>query len=104
VSGRAGPTAKSQRSSTIVWIAMPPMRFPAASWRFPCAAAEIVIASSGRLPAIESRISPPTSSPSPSRASSASVDFESKMPAAHVAPAAPRKISRRNGEPSPATP
>ena len=35
VSGRDGPAAKSQMSSTIVWIAMPPMRFPAASPRFP---------------------------------------------------------------------
>ncbi len=35
VSGRCGPTAMSQMSSTIVWIAMPPIRFPAASPRFP---------------------------------------------------------------------
>src|SRR5512133_1703236 len=47
VSGRDGPTAKSQTSSTIVWIAMPPIRFPAASARLPEAAAEIVIARSG---------------------------------------------------------
>ena len=100
VSGRDGPTAKSQTSSTIVWIAMPPIRFPAASSRFPDAAAEIVIASSGRLPAIERRISPPSSSPSPSRASSASepshgssrTSRSSSTPGIWHAPAAWREI------------
>src|SRR3954447_1020696 len=104
VSGRDGPTAKSQRSSTIVWIAMPPIRFPAASARLPEAAAEMVIASSGSDPASASRIRPPSSSPRPSRASSASVVFESRTPAAQVAAEAARKIRTRRGEPSPATP
>src|SRR6185312_9138165 len=88
----------------MVCIAMPPIRFPAASARLPEAAAEIVIASSGSDPASASRIRPPSASPSPSRASSASVVFESKTPAAQVAPEPARKIRTRRGEPSPATP
>ena len=83
---------------------MPPMRFPAASPRFPEAAAEIVIASSGREPAIERKMSPPMASPRPSRASSASVVFESSVPAAQVAAAPPRKIRTRSAEESPPTP
>src|SRR5947209_6473800 len=80
------------------------MRLPAARPRFPEAAAEIVIATSGRLPASERKISPPMSSPSPSRASSASVVFESIVPAAQVAPAPARKMTRRSAEESPPTP
>src|SRR5215471_10166788 len=83
---------------------MPPIRFPAAISRFPCAAAETVIASSGRLPAIERRTRPPSSSPSPSRASSASVVLESEVPAIQVATAATRKTRRRRGDESPLTP
>jgi hypothetical protein len=90
----------SQMRSTIVCTAIPPIRFPAASARFPCEAAEIVIASSGSVPARASRTRPPSSSPRPNRESSASVAFESAMPAAHVAAEAPRKIRRRRGEPS----
>src|SRR6266487_1067934 len=48
VSGRCGPEAKSQSTSTIVCTAIPPMRFPAAIARLPREAAEIVIASSGQ--------------------------------------------------------
>ena len=44
-------------------MAIPPIRLPAARPRFPCAAAEVVIASSGRLPATESRSRPPSSPP-----------------------------------------
>src|SRR5436190_560948 len=82
---------------------MPPIRLPAASSRFPCNAAETVIATSGRLPASERKMSPPMSSPRPSRASSASVVFESIVPAAHVAAAPPRKITRRSAEERPPT-
>ena len=57
-------------------MAMPPIRLPAARPRFPESTAEIVIASSGRLPAIASRIMPPSASPRPSRLSSASVVLE----------------------------
>ena len=45
----------SQMTSTIVCTAMPPIRLPAASPRLPFAAAETVIAISGRLPATASR-------------------------------------------------
>jgi hypothetical protein len=56
-----------------------------------------VIASSGRLPAMASNTIPPSASPIPSRRSSSSVDFESSIPAAHVATdAAPNRMSTRN--------
>ena len=87
--------AASQITITIVWIAMPPIRLPAASPRFPFAAAEIVIASSGRLPAIASRITPPSASPSPKARSITSVVFASPTPATQVAAAAAAKIRAR---------
>ena len=85
--------AASQITITIVWIAMPPIRFPAARPRFPWAAAETVIATSGRLPAIASRIIPPSASPRPKRRSITSVVRESAIPAPQVATAAPAKSS-----------
>ena len=88
VSGRSRPATASQITSTIVCTAIPPIRFPAASSRFPCAAADTVIATSGRLPATERSSSPPSSSPSPNRTSSASVAFDSVIPAPQVAAAA----------------
>src|SRR5579884_1471075 len=100
VSGRAGPTAMSQTRRTIVCTAMPPIRLPAASPRFPCAAAETVIASSGRLPASARSSRPPSSSPSPRRVSSTSVVFESAIPATHVAAAPAAKTTTRSGVPS----
>ena len=77
---------RSHRTSTIVAVAMPPIRFPAARPRWPDSAAEIVIANSGRLPAIASITIPPIASPNPRRRSSSSVDFESSTPATQVAP------------------
>ena len=68
---------RSQITSTIVAVAIPPIRLPAARSRWPDAAAETVIASSGRLPAMASNTIPPSASPMPSRVSSSSVDFES---------------------------
>src|SRR5579862_1759309 len=93
----------SQTTRTIVCIAIPPIRLPAASPRCPDAAAETVMASSGRLPASERSTSPPSSSPSPRRASSASVVFESQMPATHVATAPARNTSTNPGVPRLAT-
>ena len=55
--------AASQRTITIVWIAMPPIRLPAARPRFPLAAAVTVIAISGSVPATASRMTPPSASP-----------------------------------------
>ena len=100
VSGRSRPATASQMTSTIVWTAIPPIRFPAARSRFPCAAADTVIASSGRVPAIASRMIPPSSSPRPSLASSASVVLERLIPAAHVAtaPATNTTTSHGGGE------
>ena len=87
--------AASQRTSTIVWIAIPPIRLPAASERWPLAAAETVIATSGSVPAIASRMTPPNASPRSKRRSIASVDFESAVPAIQVATAAaPRTPTR----------
>src|SRR5437588_9141199 len=91
VSGRSRPAAMSQATSTIVCTAIPPIRLPAARPRFPRAAAETVIASSGRLPATARNSIPPSSSPRPSRATSASVVFERLVPATHVAPAPGRE-------------
>src|ERR1039457_5652647 len=48
VSGLAAK--RSHTTSTIVAVAMPPIRFPAASPRWPDSAAEMVTANSGRLP------------------------------------------------------
>jgi hypothetical protein len=64
-SGRSPRTKRSAITSTKVCMATPPIRFPAAIPRFPATAAEIVMASSGRLPATDSRIIPPSASPSP---------------------------------------
>jgi hypothetical protein len=97
VSGRSRPAAMSQTTSTIVCTAIPPIRFPAARPRWPEAAAEIVMATSGRLPAIARRITPPNSSPRPSRTSSASVVFESPTPATHVKPAPAAKTITSHG-------
>ena len=77
---------RSHTTSTIVAVAMPPIRFPAARPRWPDSAAEIVIANSGRLPAMASSTIPPIASPIPRRRSSSSVDFESSTPVTHVAP------------------
>src|SRR5438876_1112273 len=81
----------------MVWMAMPPIRFPAASPRFPFAAAEIVMATSGRLPASERNTRPPIASPKPKRWSSASVVFEREMPASQVAAAPATKTTIRMG-------
>jgi hypothetical protein len=83
---------------------MPPIRLPAARPRFPFAAAETVIATSGRLPAIASRTTPPSASPSPKRRSMTSVVFDSAVPAIHVAIAPTAKTRTSSGvesEPSP---
>src|SRR5438128_624728 len=87
----------SHTTSTIVCTAIPPIRLPAARPRLPCAAAETVIASSGRLPAIASSRMPPSSSPRPSRKSSASVAFERLTPASHVAPAPATNTTTSHG-------
>ena len=87
--------AASQRTSTIVWIAIPPIRLPAASERWPLAAAETVIATSGSVPAIASRMTPPSASPRSKRRSIASVDLESAVPAIQVAAAAAPRGRRR---------
>jgi hypothetical protein len=80
-------------------MATPPIRFPAAMPRFPATAAEIVIASSGRLPATDSRIIPPSASPSPYRSSSRSVALARFTPATQVASAAARKMASSAGVP-----
>src|SRR6266545_3233918 len=95
VSGRRAN--RSQTTRTIVCVTIPPIRLPAARSRLPPSAADTVIATSGRLPATASRMRPPSSSPNPSRRSSASVVFESSTPASHVATAPPRKTSRSSG-------
>src|SRR6266550_259350 len=97
VSEFLGPATASQTTSTIVCTAIPPIRFPAARPRWPLEAAEIVIASSGRLPATASRMIPPSSSPKPRRTSSASVVFDSATPAIHVTPAAAAKTTTSSG-------
>ncbi len=79
---------RSHTTSTIVAVAMPPIRFPAASPRWPDSAAEMVTANSGRLPATASSTIPPSASPIPSRLSISSVDFASSTPAPQVAPEA----------------
>src|SRR3954451_3660638 len=87
----------------MVWTAMPPIRLPAASPRFPAAAAETVIATSGRVPATARKSRPPRSEPSPSRTSSASVVFERRTPAPQVAAAAAANTATRSSEDSPPT-
>jgi len=92
-------------TSTIVCTAMPPIRLPAARSRLPFAAAETVMATSGRLPAIASRTTPPSASPSPKRRSRTSVVFESAVPAIQVATAPAAKMTTRIGvESEPSSP
>jgi hypothetical protein len=73
-SGRSGPETASRTTSTSVWTATPPIRFPTARSRWPESEADAVIAISGRLPVIATR--PPSASPRPNRTSSASVVFD----------------------------
>jgi len=82
---------------------MPPRMFPIAIPSWCERAALAVIAISGRLVAIASRISPPSASPSPSRVDSTSVVFERWIPATHTAPAAAAKIATSSGRDSPLT-
>jgi hypothetical protein len=84
-------------TSTIVWTAIPPIRLPAARGRFPFAAAETVIAISGRLPATASRTTPPSASPSPKRRSMTSVVFDSAVPAIQMAMAPIAKTRTSSG-------
>ena len=63
----------------------------------PLAAAETVIAISGRVPAIESRTMPPIASPSLKRLSRASVVLARLMPATQVAADPAAKIRKRAG-------
>jgi len=84
---------------------MPPIRLPAASPRFPFAAAETVIATSGRLPATASRTTPPRASPRLKRRSRTSVVFDSAVPAIQVAIAPAAKTTTRIGvESEPSSP
>jgi hypothetical protein len=57
---------------------------PVAMSRFPWIAAVVMIAISGRLVAIASRIAPPIASPRPKRFERTSVAFESLMPASQT--------------------
>ncbi len=102
VSGRTPDAAASHTTSTIVWIAIPPIRLPAARPRWPCAVAVTVMTISGRLPAIASRIIPPSAVPRPSRLSSSSVVLERATPAIHVAAEAARNTTTRSGVERPA--
>ena len=87
---------RSHATSTIVAVAIPPIRFPAARPRWPDSAAETVTANSGRLPVMASSTIPPRASPRPRRLSSSSVDFASSTPATQVAPdPATKTISTR---------
>src|SRR3954452_15508514 len=104
LSGRSWRTARSHAASTTVWIAMPPTRLPTARPTLPLAAAVIVMTSSGRSVASESRIRPPIAAPSPSRASSASVELESRIPASQIATAEAAKIATSQTEARPPTP
>ncbi len=63
-------------------------------------AALAVIAISGRLVAIERRMSPPRACPSPERDASISVVLESAVPATQTATAAMAKIASRRGRDS----
>src|SRR3954447_6264531 len=98
LSGRSWRTARSSTARTTVWIAMPPTRLPTARPTWPLAAAVIVMTSSGRSVANDRRISPPSAEPSPRRVSSASVEFDSWMPATQIAAADATKISASQSE------
>jgi len=99
VSGRFRPDVASRKTSTSVWIAMPPMRFPVARARWPLSAADDTIASSGSEPASPRRSMPPTASPRPKRSSSTSVAFDRYSPAIHVAIPAAVKTTTISGVP-----
>jgi hypothetical protein len=78
-------------------MAIPPRMLPTATPSSLPSAALAVIAISGRLVAIASRISPPRASPSPRRAESTSVVSESLVPATHTKAATPAKMTSRSG-------
>src|SRR4051794_12430081 len=103
LSGRSLPAERSSRTRTSVWIAMPPIRLPTARSRCPAMHADVTIAISGSVPAIASRISPPSASPRSKRRSSESVVFERKTPAAQVAPEPATKITTRSAVDTPPT-
>src|SRR3954468_21042746 len=84
-------------TSTTVWTAMPPRMLPNAMARSPCHAALAVIAISGRLVAMASRMTPPSASPRPKRAASTSVVSASLTPATQMVAAEARKIATRIG-------
>jgi len=63
----------------------------------PLAAAETVIATSGRLPATARRTTPPSASPRLKRRSMTSVVFDSAVPAIQVATAPAAKTRRSSG-------
>lgn len=72
---------RSSTTSTTVWMAMPPRMLPTATPRSPLQAAFPVMANSGRLVVIASKMTPPSTRPKPSRVESTSVMSESLTPA-----------------------
>src|SRR3954470_18969566 len=93
----------SRATRTTVWIAIPPRMLPIAIPRSPENAALAVIAISGRLVAIASRIRPPSACPRPRREARTSVASECRTPASQTAAAAARKtrIGTSTATPSP---
>ena len=74
VSGRRPRTPNASRAtSTTVWMAIPPRRFPTATPTLPDTAAATVMAISGRFVAMLSRMTPPRAAPRCSRSASTSV-------------------------------
>jgi hypothetical protein len=88
---------RSIRTSTSVCIAIPPRRLPTAMLRLPRSAADAVIATSGSVPAMPSRIRPPIASPRWKRSSRTSVLSARNSPANQVAAAATRKTIPTTG-------
>ena len=104
VSGRWGPAATSQRTSTIVWIRD-------AADQVPCREREVPRRGRGDR---DRDLRQGAGDREQDQAAELVAETEpgiervrrlrERMPAAHVAPAAARKIRSRRGEPSPATP
>src|SRR3954454_12702005 len=76
-------------------MAIPPRMLPTATPRSPDQAAPAVIAISGRLVAIASRMTPPSASPSPKRTEITSVVLESWIPATQITAADAAKMATR---------
>ena len=103
VKGRSRPTTKSQITSTIVWTAIPPIRLPAASPRWPLRSGGDGDRKLRQASRDREQQEPTELLAEPEPRVEASVAFESAIPATQVAAAASTKTTTRSGDAKPVT-